>query len=170
MRKTSRAGILVAVPAALLLIGSPAFADPDDKAGNRDWGKVASNLAQLPTEHSTAPDGSDASGGAMGQHSRSTQAANNNGGFTADGNGFGITFNVRDPDETNNGRLGVGNATRGAPHNQESPSDGGQGQHALNNADAAAILDPVTGDFTTNAGGTAPDFSEELRDGTSADG
>ena len=71
------ATVLGTITAAMLLVGSPAFADsPDDKAGNRDWGKVASNLAQLPTEHSTASDGTDANGGAMGQHSRSTEAAN----------------------------------------------------------------------------------------------
>ena len=75
---------------------------------------------------------------------------------------------MREDDETNNGRAGVGNATRGAPHFAD-PGDGGQGIHALNNAEAAATLDPVTGDFTENAGGTAPDFSEELFEGTSAD-
>lgn len=163
MQKKTQAAVILVIATAAALIGSPALAEPQQ---NRDWGKVASNLARLDTDHSTAADGTDANGGAMGQHARSTQAADNNGGFTATGsNGFGITFNVKEDGEQSAGRLGVGNATRGAPHNSE-PGDGGNGVHAINNANAAGILDPVTGDFV---GGDVPDFSEELLEGTSAD-
>jgi hypothetical protein len=151
------------------LLGSPASAAPGD-AGNRDWGKVASNTAQLDTSHATADDGSDANGGAMGQHSRSTEAANINGGFAGQdtdgdgdgGNAFGIEFN------TDGGRQGVGNVSSGPPHNTD-PGDGGNGVHAINNANAAGTLDPVTGDLTESAGGTAPDSSDELLEGTSGE-
>jgi hypothetical protein len=75
----------------------------------------------------------------MGQHSRSTQAANTNGGFASDDNAFGITFNV------DGGRQGVGNVSKGSPHNVH-PGDGGNGVHAANNGQVfAASLDPVTG-------------------------
>jgi hypothetical protein len=162
---------VLAIVASASLLGAPAYAAPGEGQGNSDWGKVASNTAQLDTSHSTTDDGDDANGGGMGQHARSTQGANNNGGFAAQdldgdgdgGNGFGIEFN------TDGGRLGVGNATRSAPHNEPSPSDGGNGRHATNNAGLAGTLDPVTGDFTENAGGTAPDFSDELREGTSTE-
>ena len=151
---------ILAVALAGLLIGSPAFADPNpDGQGNRDWGTVISNTAQLDTSDITTDDGSDAKGGGMGLHARSTQAANNNGGFTeqdTDGDG-------------DNGRLGVGNATRSAPHNEESPSAGGNGRHATNNVEASATLNPLNGDLTVNAGGTAADVSDELREGTSKD-
>ncbi|MGH6944825.1 MAG: hypothetical protein ACREH6_11470 [Geminicoccaceae bacterium] len=79
----------------------------------------------------------------MGQHSRSTQAANTNGGFASSSNGFGITFNV------NGGRQGVGNVSKGAPHATH-PGDGGNGVHAANNGQVlAGTLDPVTGLFVT---------------------
>lgn len=165
--------VLVATFVALLVGAGSASAAPDsDGEGNRDWGVVASNTAQLDTSHSTTDDGDDANGGGMGQHSRSTAGANQQGGFAAQdtdgdgdgGNGFNIEFN------TDGGRLGVGNATQSPPHNEDSPSDGGNGRHATNNADLASVLDPVTGDFTTNAGGTAPDFEEELEEGASTDG
>jgi hypothetical protein len=107
---------------------------------NKCWGQVASQTAQLDT-----PDGT--SGGGMGQHSRSTQAANINGGFAADGNGFNIQFNV------DGGRDGVGNVSAGENHNTH-PGDGGNGQHAINNAGLAETLNPVTGQRTTAAGGT----------------
>jgi hypothetical protein len=170
--------VLAIALVGLLIGGSPAFAGPNsDGQGNRDWGTVASNTAQLDTSHSTTDDGEDAKGGGMGQHARSTQGANNNGGFAAQdldgdgdgGNAFGIEFNTDSDGDGDNGRLGVGNATRSAPHNEDSPSDGGNGRHATNNADAAAILDPVTGDRTTTAGGTAPDFEEQLEEGASTD-
>jgi hypothetical protein len=130
-------------------VTTAAWAQQDPNIGgqlNKCWGKIASQTAKLDT-----PDGT--SGGGMGQHSRSTQAANTNGGFAANNeefgiNGFGIEFN------TDGGRLGVGNATRGDPHFAE-PGDGGNGQHAINNANAANTLNPVTGDFTTAVGGTA---------------
>lgn len=139
----------VTVAAFCLGVAGTAWAQQDPNTGgqlNKCWGQVASQTAKLDT-----PDGT--SGGGMGQHSRSTQAANNNGGFAANNeefgaNGFRITFNV------DGGRLGVGNATRGDPHFAE-PGDGGNGQHAINNAEAAETLNPVTGDFTTQAGGTA---------------
>ena len=170
MRKCRAAAVLVCTAAAMM-VGSPALADsPQDPGtpgqGNKDWGKVASNVAQLSTEGSTAPDGSDANGGAMGQHARATTAADNNGGFASIDNGFGITFNVKDPDG-NAGRDGVGNVTRDV-HNSE-PGDGGNGTHAVNNAELSGVLNPVTGEFTTNAGGTAEDVSGELLEGTSAD-
>ncbi len=164
MRKC-RAVAMLMCTAAAMLIGSPALADsaqdPDITGqGNKDWGKVTSNLAQLSTEDS------DGNGGAMGQHARATKAADINGGFANSGNGFEIQFNVKDAGD-NAGRAGVGNATRGAPHNSE-PGDGGNGTHAMNNAEAAAVLNPITGEFTTNAGGTAEDVSGELQEGTSA--
>ncbi|HZA16718.1 MAG TPA: hypothetical protein VE645_07450 [Pseudonocardiaceae bacterium] len=170
MRKCRAAAVLVCTAAAMM-VGSPALADsPQDPGtpgqGNKDWGKVASNVAQLSTEGSTAPDGSDANGGAMGQHARATTAADNNGGFASSDNGFGITFNVKDADG-NAGRDGVGNVTRDL-HNSE-PGDGGNGTHAVNNAELSGVLNPVTGEFTTNAGGTAEDVSGELLEGTSAD-
>lgn len=172
MRSTTPARAAVPTLAlGLFLIGSPAWAAPGEGQGNSDWGQVASNTAQLDTSHSTTDDGDDANGGGMGQHSRSTQGANQQGGFAAEdtdgdgdgGNAFNITFN------TDGGRLGVGNATRSAPHNEPSPSDGGNGRHGTNNADLAAVLDPVTGDLTETAGGTAPDFSDELDEDTSTD-
>lgn len=125
-----------------------AWAQQDPNTGgqlNKCWGQVASQTAKLDT-----PDGT--SGGGMGQHSRSTQAANTNGGFASDSNGFGITFNVKE-DGGDAGRAGVGNATRGSPHFAE-PGDGGNGQHAINNGSdlenglgLSTVLDPVTGQF-----------------------
>lgn len=176
--RTRRTVTVLATTAAALLVGaSPALAEPGEGQGNSDWGQVASNTAQLDTSHSTTDDGEGAKGGGMGQHARSTQGANNNGGFTAQdldgdgdgGNAFNIEFNTDSDGDGDNGRAGVGNATRSAPHNEECTCDGGNGQHALNNADAAETLDPVTGDLTTTAGGDAPDVSDELREGTSAD-
>ena len=176
--RTSRVATVLAATAAALLIGaSPALAEPGEGQGNSDWGQVASNTAQLDTSHSTTDDGDDANCGGMGQHSRSTPGADEQGGFAATdtdgdgdgGNAFNIEFNTDSDGDGDSGRLGVGNATRSAPHNEECTCDGGNGQHALNNADAAVALDPVTGDLTTTAGGDAPDVSAELREGTSAD-
>jgi hypothetical protein len=98
------------------------------------WGKVASQMGQ---------------NGWMGQHSKSTQAANNTGGFASDDNGFGITFNVKDEDG-NAGRDGVGNVSKGenSPHTVH-PGDGGNGAHAITNAGLADILHPATGEFHT---------------------
>ena len=176
--RTRRTTTVLIVTSAALLLGSPASAEPGEGQGNSDWGQVASNTAQLDTSHSTTDDGEDANGGGMGQHSRSTEGANQQGGFTAQdldgdgdgGNAFGIEFNTDSDGDGDSGRLGVGNATRSEPHNEECTCDGGNGRHALNNADAAETLDPVTGDLTTTAGGTAPDSSDELREGTSAEG
>jgi hypothetical protein len=138
----------VSAVAFCLGIAGTAWAQQDPNTGgqlNQCWGQIASQTAKLDTPEGT-------SGGGMGQHSRSTQAANNNGGFAANNeefgpNGFGIEFN------TDGGRLGVGNATRGAPHFAE-PGDGGNGQHAINNGSdvenglgLSTVLDPVTGDF-----------------------
>jgi len=147
------------IAAAFLFAGSAstmAQSPQDPSTGgqlNQCWGQIITQLAKLDT-----PDGT--SGGSLGQHTRATVAANINGGFTSDGNDFGITFNVKDPDG-NAGRLGVGNATKIAHFVH--PGDGGNGQHAINNgsdADAgfglSTILNPVTGRFTTEAGGTEP--------------
>jgi hypothetical protein len=122
---------------------------------NQCWGQVASGIAQLDT-----PDGT--SGGGMGQHSRSTQAANRNGGFANDQNGFGIQFNVKDEDG-NAGRGGVGNVSKGAPHNAH-PGDGGNGVHAINNSNETSgagfsnILDPVTGQPSSGDQGLGRDL------------
>jgi hypothetical protein len=106
---------------------------------NKEWGRVVSDLAQKSDP--------DVTGGGMGAHSRSTTAANNNGGFASGSNGFNITFNVRDGDG-NAGREGVGNVSAGELHNVH-PGDGGNGQHALNNEQLSGVLDPVTGEFVT---------------------
>ena len=158
MQTMTRVAAVLATVAAVTLTGSPASAEPQD---NRDWGQVASNLAQLDTE------GSDGTGGAMGQHSRSTTAADNNGGFASSDNDLGLTNNVRDPDETNNGRDGVGNVSRDV-HGTD-PGDGGNGQHAVNNAELSGTLNPIDGQFTENAGGSAPDVSDELLEGTTTE-
>lgn len=118
---------------------------------NQCWGQIRSQLNQLETAPGTK-------GGAGGQHSRSTEAANKNGGFASDSNGFGITFNVGVDadgdgkiDPGSKGRQGVGNVSKGAPHNAH-PGDGGNGQHAMNNSNNdgigfSNILDPVSGEF-----------------------
>ena len=128
---------------------------------NVNWGIVASNIARLDT---TAEGGT---GGAMGQHSRSTQAADINGGFANSDNGFGITLS--DNTDGSPGRLGVGNASAftGVGGHDTAPGDGGNGQHALDNAGPlSSTLNPVNGEFTTTAGGTAPDVSSDLLAGT----
>jgi hypothetical protein len=138
----------VSAVAFCLGIAGPAWAQQDPSTGgqlNQCWGQVASQTAKLDTPEGT-------SGGGMGQHSRSTQAADTNGGFANSDNGFGITFNVKE-DGGDAGRAGVGNATRGSPHFAE-PGDGGNGQHAINNGSdlenglgLSTVLDPVTGQF-----------------------
>jgi hypothetical protein len=135
--------------AIVALCSGMASAQAQDPGGqqNQQWGNVASNLAK-----ETDPD---VTGGGMGAHSRSTKAANKNGGFAADGNGFGISFNVKE-DGGNAGRTGVGNVSKGAPHNTH-PGDGGNGVHAVNNANAAGTLDPVTGE-PVGAGGEDRDL------------
>jgi hypothetical protein len=104
----------------------------------------------------------------MGQHSRSTQAADINGGFASSDNAFGITLS--DNTDGSTGRLGVGNASaapRDVGGHETAPGDGGNGQHALDNAGPlSSTLNPVNGQLTTNAGGTAPDVSSELLQGT----
>ncbi len=85
----------------------------------------------------------DEKGGAMGLHSRSLTAAENNGGFASNG-----VFTIPQP------RDGVGNVSSGFPHNTP-PGDGGNGQHAVNNGEfLATIADPATGVFfsPTNPG------------------
>ena len=104
---------------------------------NKEWGAAINNLAKEGRDDSIP-------GAGMGSHSRSTTAANINGGFASDDNVFGITFNVRDPDETNNGRDGVGNVSKGPNHNAH-PGDGGNGTHAINNVGLSSVVDPVTG-------------------------
>ncbi len=165
MRKCRALAVLVSAAAAMM-IGSPALADTAQDPGttgqgNKDWGKVVSNLARLSTDGSTAPDGSAANGGAMGQHARSTTAANNNGGF-ANSTCF-IQLNVKDADG-NAGRDGVGNVTRDVHHSQ--PGDGGNGTHAVNNAKLSGVVNPVTCERTANG---AEDVSGQLLEGTSAD-
>jgi hypothetical protein len=104
---------------------------------NQCWGDIASQLAKL----------------GMGDHTRSTTAANNVGGFAAsgeDGNIFGITFNELNADG-NHGRTGVGMVSRGqnSPHTVH-PGDGGNGFHAANNGEVLAnLIDPVTGQAPT---------------------
>jgi hypothetical protein len=153
------------LPATLVLgiglgMATAAFAQSaqDPSVGgqlNQCWGQVASGIAQLDT-----PDGT--SGGGMGQHSRATVAANQNGGFANDANGFGITFNELN-DEGNHGRDGVGNVSAGDPHNTH-PGDGGNGQHAINNSNEesgagfANILDPVTGQSSSGDQGLGCDL------------
>jgi hypothetical protein len=137
----------VSAVAFCLGIAGTAWAQQDPNTGgqlNKCWGQIASQTAKLDTPEGT-------SGGGMGQHSRSTQAANLSGGFTADGNGFGITFNVKE-DGGNAGREGVGNVSA---TDHDEPGDGGNGVHAIANADAATRLNPVTGQRTPALGGTA---------------
>ncbi|MGY1638997.1 hypothetical protein ACI78V_20320 [Geodermatophilus sp. SYSU D00742] len=175
MRKRA-AAVVLAGTAGFMVMGAPvAMADnphPVDRAPNtsevggqlnREWGGVASNLAQLDT---TAEGGK---GGAMGQHSRATRAADINGGFASSDNAFGITLS--DNTDGSTGREGVGNVSADTtlPH-RTSPGDGGNGQHALNNAELAAVLNPVNGQLTTTVGGTAPDVSAELLEGTQSEG
>ena len=66
----------------------------------------------------------------MGEHSRSTQAANNNGGVCGptdgEANGFGNEFNETGGD-------GVGNVTEAALTKASIRAIGGNGQHAINN-------------------------------------
>jgi hypothetical protein len=141
-RTTTFAG--AAAMALALGLATPAWAqsthveqDPAVKGNlNKCWGQIASQTAKLGTPEGT-------SGGGMGQHSRATKAADINGGFAATGNGFGITFNV------NGGRQGVGNVSADANgFHQTHPGDGGNGQHAMNNAGLATVLNPVTGQST----------------------
>jgi hypothetical protein len=95
---------------------------------NQCWGVVASQLAKL----------------GMGQHSRSTTAANNVGGFASSSNEFGITLNTLNADG-NHGRQGVGNVSAGPIH-QSPTGDGGNGQHGINNGEFfSPQLNPVTG-------------------------
>lgn len=134
------------MPAA---IAQNSLEDPQDPAVggqlNQCWGDAASQTAKLST-----PDGT--SGGGMGQHSRSTTAADINGGFASSDTPF--QFNADPGQEGGNGRLGVGNATRSDPHNVQ-PGDGGNGQHGINNIDFSNPdpgtgfpgIDPVTGQF-----------------------
>ncbi|MGY1632740.1 hypothetical protein ACI784_13650 [Geodermatophilus sp. SYSU D01186] len=166
------AAVVLAGAAGFMMMGAPvAMADnphPVDRVANTPkvggqlnsaWGEVASNLAQLDT---TAEGGT---GGAMGQHSRSTKAADNNGGFASSDNALGITLS--DNTDGSTGREGVGNVSADdeGPHGVN-PGDGGNGQHALNNARLAGVLNPVNGELTTTVGGTAPDVSSELLEGT----
>lgn len=156
--RTRRVVTVLIVTTAALLIGPTASAEPSD---NRDWGQVASNTAQLDTSDS------DGTGGALGQHSRSTTAADINGGFASSDNDLGITFNVKEDGEQDAGRDGVGNVSRDV-HGTE-PGDGGNGQHAVNNAELAEVVNPITGEFTENAGGDDPDVSNELDEGTTTE-
>jgi hypothetical protein len=128
----------VALATSIAMSGAVQAAPQD----NQCWGQIASGLAKYDsvTQDNTLVE---EKGGSMGLHSRSTQAATNNGGFASPDNGFGITFNVE------GGRQGVGNVSKGAPHNT-APADGGNGQHAVNNGEALAlVLDPTTGQFFT---------------------
>jgi hypothetical protein len=151
--------VLAGLAVAVGMTSSAAFAEP---ALNRCWGEIASQTAKLST-----PDGTN--GGGMGQHSRSTSAANINGGFASDSNAFGITFNVK-TDGGNAGRQGVGNVSNGIPHvapgGTVDPS-AANGQHAINNSNAgtddvttgffaggfANFLDPVTGQIADGTQG-----------------
>jgi hypothetical protein len=141
--------------AAICLLGAASSAGAEP-ALNRCWGEIRSQLNQLETPEGTK-------GGAGGQHSRSTQAADKNGGFAHSGNDFRITFNVGvDADKDGKidpgtkGRTGVGNVSDGPPHSDPNTKDRGNsyiGQHAINNGNDASglgfanILDPVSGEF-----------------------
>ena len=103
---------------------------------NREWGAAISQIAKMRDDSVT--------GGGMGAHARSTQAADNVGGFANSNNAFGITFNEKE-EGGNAGRQGVGNVSKNSPHNVH-PGDGGNGQHALNNLALTNRLDPVTGE------------------------
>jgi hypothetical protein len=181
--RARRSAITVGGSLALIVAGfaAPSLAQADDsnphpvdKAANtsgttgqlnKEWGTVASNIAQLDT---TTEGGT---GGAMGQHSRSTEAADINGGFANSDNAFGITLS--DNTDGSPGRLGVGNASAstGVGGHNTNPGDGGNGQHALENAGPlSTVLNPVNGQLTTTVGGTAPDVSSELLAGTQSAG
>jgi len=136
-----------------LSLAGAAWAKPDADQNpavggqkNSCWGDAASGTAQLDEQAS------------MGRHSMSTQAANKHDGFAANteegDNIFSITFNVKEPGG-NAGRQGVGNvsASSGPGGHDTHPGDGGNGVHAENNANAADVIDPVTGD----AGGLSGD-------------
>lgn len=103
---------------------------------NREWGAAIGQIAKMRDDSVT--------GGGMGAHARSTQAADNVGGFANSNNAFGITFNEKE-EGGNAGRQGVGNVSKNSPHNVH-PGDGGNGQHALNNLALTNRLDPVTGE------------------------
>lgn len=137
---TAICGLISAVLLAITSQLSHAQATNSPEVGgqlNKEWGNSASTLAK---------DGdSDVTGGGMGAHSRSTKAADINGGFANSENAFGITNNVKDGGG-NAGRRGVGNVSRGQPHNTH-PGDGGNGQHGLNNSALSNVVDPVTGDL-----------------------
>jgi len=129
------------------LAGTAGAGNPQDPGTggqlNKCWGDITQQQAKLPTPEGTH-------GGARGQHTRSTTAANKNGGFASSDNALGITFNELNTDG-NHGRAGVGNATRGAIHNAQ-PGDGGNGQHAINNGNDGLgfsnQLNPTTGEAT----------------------
>ena len=148
-----------------LAVGASAQAAPTERVGqdpavtgqlNQAWGQTASKSAKLDTPEGT-------SGGGMGQHSRSTEAADRNGGFASDDNAFGITFNVKDADG-NAGRQGVGNVSAGAQGlHQTAPGDEGNGQHAISNGGTfASLLNSVTGEATAALGGSGEDMSGQL--------
>jgi hypothetical protein len=77
----------------------------------------------------------------MGSHSRSTTAADINGGFADSTDGGGPTFNELN-DEGNHGRDGVGNVS---DDDHAHPGDGGNGVHAESNGALAEVFDPVDG-------------------------
>lgn len=148
---TRRTGTVSSAAAVAMVLGfaSTAWAqdtNTPDPGGqqNQCWGQIASQLAQLGTDDAI-------SGGGMGSHSRSTTAADINGGF-ATSTPPGPTLNELN-DEGNHGREGVGNVS--ATDHETHPGDGGNGVHAENNAEAATRLNPVTGQRTSLAGGTA---------------
>jgi hypothetical protein len=123
------------------LVGPTWAASPQDpsKGGqmNRCWGEIASGLAQFDSPNVDEDD----RGGGMGMHSRSGTAAAKNGGFANN-----PIVPIGQP------RTGVGNVSKGAPHNTH-PGDGGNGQHAVNNGEGfATVLDPVTGTPMRGAG------------------
>lgn len=136
-------GLLRSGIGALCALGmmSPAMAQAP---GGSCWGKAASGTAKLDT-----PDGT--SGGGMGQHSRSTQAADMNGGFANSNNSFGISFNDGNTTggtgfggNNGNGRRGVANQTRTL--GVDGPGGGiGNAEHAEANIGASQVLNPVTG-------------------------
>jgi hypothetical protein len=132
-------GLLSAAVLAASVSGASAQDTNDPGTGgqqNRQWGESASQLAKRSDDS--------VRGGGMGAHSRSTTAADKNGGFASSDNAFGISFNQKE-DGGNAGRDGVGNVSKNAPHNTH-PGDGGNGQHAENNDALSSRVDPVTGE------------------------
>jgi hypothetical protein len=130
----------LALCAGISAAGIAQAQDRPAATSNRCWGEIASGLAQYESPNVTE----EMNGGSMGMHTRSSAAAIRNGGFNDPTvNPFGAT----------QPRQGVGNVSRdpdGLHHT--APGDGGNGQHAVNNGQLSAVIDPVTGQPMGGAG------------------